>query len=76
MGDRTHPGVAADSRRSTDLIQAIRVPVGRGVVAAAVGAGAGAGPMYLFDPDLGRRRQVRIVGAPLSLPMLCESCTS
>jgi hypothetical protein len=52
MGDRTHPGVAADSRRSTDLIQAIRVPVGRGVVAA-VGAGAGAGPMYLLDPDLG-----------------------
>ena len=44
--------VAADSRRSTDLIQAIRVPVGRGVVAA-VGAGAGAGPMYLLDPDLG-----------------------
>jgi hypothetical protein len=50
MGDRTHPGVAADSRRSTDLIQAIRVPVGRGVVAA-VGVGAGAGPMYLLDPD-------------------------
>jgi hypothetical protein len=44
--------VAADSRRSTDLIQAIRVPVGRGVVAA-VGAGAGASPMYLLDPDLG-----------------------
>jgi hypothetical protein len=44
--------VAADSRRSTDLIQAIRVPVGRGVVAA-VGVGAGAGPMYLLDPDLG-----------------------
>jgi hypothetical protein len=67
MGDRTHPGVAADSRRSTDLIQAIRVPLGRGVVAA-VGVGAGAGPMYLLDPDpdLGRRRQVRIVGAPLS----------
>jgi hypothetical protein len=52
--------VAADSRRSTDLIQAIRVPVGRGVVAA-VGAGAGAGPMYLLDPDLGRRRHARIV---------------
>jgi hypothetical protein len=44
--------VAADSRRSTDLIQTIRVPVGRGVVAA-VGAGAGAGPIYLLDPDLG-----------------------
>ena len=52
MGDRTQCRVAADSRRSTDLIQAIRVPVGRGVVAA-VGAGAGAGPMYLLDPDLG-----------------------
>ena len=42
-------GCAPDSRRSTDLIQAIRVPVGWGVVAA-VGAG---GPMYLLDPDLG-----------------------
>ena len=39
MGARTQCRVAADSRRSTDLIQAIRVPVGRGVVAAAVGAG-------------------------------------
>ena len=44
--------VVADSRRSTDRIRAIGVPVGRGVVAA-VGVGAGAGPMYLFDPDLG-----------------------
>lgn len=39
MGGRTQCRVAADSRRSTDLIQAIRVPVGRGVVAAAVGWG-------------------------------------
>ena len=39
MGGRTQCRVAADSRRSTDLIQAIRVPIGRGVVAAAVGAG-------------------------------------
>jgi hypothetical protein len=51
MGDRTQCRVAADSRRSTDLIQAIRVPVGRGVVAA-VGVGW-ARPMYLLDPDLG-----------------------
>ena len=51
MGARTQCRVAADSRRSTDLIQAIRVPVGRGVVAAAVGAGGR--PMYLLDPDLG-----------------------
>jgi hypothetical protein len=53
MGGRTQCRVAADTRRSTDLIQTIRVPDGRGVVAAAVGAGAGAGPMYLLDPDLG-----------------------
>ena len=52
MGDRTSMQVAADGRRSTDLIQAIGVTVGRGVVAA-VGVGAGAGPMYLLDPDLG-----------------------
>jgi hypothetical protein len=58
MGARTQCRVAADSRRSTDLIQAIRVPVGRGVVAA-VGVGAGAGPMYLLDPDPD-------LGAPLS----------
>ena len=49
MGDRTQCRVAADSPWSTDLIQAIRVPVGRGVVAA-VGAGAGAGPMSLLGP--------------------------
>jgi hypothetical protein len=53
MGGRTQCRVAADTRRSTDLIQTIRVPDGRGVVAAAVGAGACAGPMYLLDPDLG-----------------------
>lgn len=52
-GQQNPSRVGADSRRSTDLIQAIRVPVGRGVVAAAVGVGAGAGPMYLLDPDLG-----------------------
>ena len=49
-GQQNPSRVGADSRRSTDLIQAIRVPVGRGVVAA---VGAGAGPMYLLDPDLG-----------------------
>jgi hypothetical protein len=52
MDGRPQSRVGADGRRLTDLIQAIRVPVGRGVVAA-VGVGAGAGPMYLLDPDLG-----------------------
>jgi hypothetical protein len=75
MGARTQCRVAADSRRSTDLIQAIRVPVGRGVVAA-VGVGLVLARCTCSTRTWGRRRQVRIVGAPLSLPMLCESCTS
>jgi hypothetical protein len=53
MGARTQCRVAADSRRSTELIQTIRCRLGRGVVAAAVGAGGGRGPMYLLTPDLG-----------------------
>jgi hypothetical protein len=77
MGGRTQcRGVAADTRRSTDLIQTIRVPDGRGVVAAAVGAGASAGPMYLLDPDLGASPAGSDRGSAVSLPMLCESCAS
>jgi hypothetical protein len=68
MGDRTHPGVAADSRRSTDLIQAIRVPVGRGVVAA-VGVG-------LVPARCTCSTRTRTWGRRYLLPMLCESCTS
>jgi hypothetical protein len=53
MGDRTLCRVAADSRRSTDLIQAIRVPVGQGVVLAAAGGGGWCRPARLLDSDLG-----------------------
>jgi hypothetical protein len=52
MGGRTQCRVAADSRRSTDLIPGHPYAgwAGRG---GGCRGGAGAGPMYLLDPDLG-----------------------
>jgi hypothetical protein len=76
MGGRTQCRVAADARRSTDLIQAIRVPVGGAWWRRLSGRGLVPARCTCSTRTWGRRRQVRIVGAPLSLPLLCKSCTS